>query len=109
MADWQPIDTAPRDGSEILTVFFDYISGEVWVYQIAYADVDGIVVNDGRTILSHAAAGYMLWQPLPEPPADDEHEPEPDVPSAEDMADMAETAAARPHLEARAAEPWRRR
>ena len=68
MGEWHPMSEAPRDGREILTVFFDDMAGLGWVYQVAETDEDGITLHDGHLTMSWAVAGYMRWQPLPEPP-----------------------------------------
>lgn len=68
MSAWQPMSEAPRDGREILTLFFDDIAGLGWVYQIARTDKDGISVDDGRVSMTWDVCGYMRWQPLPSPP-----------------------------------------
>lgn len=65
---WRDMATAPRDGSEILTLFFEDPPGNGPVYQIAEADEDSITLDDGRCVLSRAAARYMVWRPLPAPP-----------------------------------------
>lgn len=73
MSKWQPIETAPKDGTEILLCTFDmdgYYSKEV---TIGYYDDDGsnycwkAFIDDwGRCnngLFTH-------WMPLPEPPMD---------------------------------------
>ena len=96
MNDWQPMDTAPRDDTWVEVR--RRVDGVSWPAAGDPAEPmwwsgRGVGVDDG------ALDG---WRPLP---AD---EPDP-TPSAEDMADLAETAAARPHLEAQACFPWRPR
>lgn len=83
MTDWQPIETAPRDGTEFLA--FDSTTGKMDVctmesypsewyavpvqYDSEYGPLNGefygdIVGSDGRT----AASRIVHWMPLPEPP-----------------------------------------
>ena len=60
---WQPIDTAPKDGTRILAVegcdvyAVEWVDGEGWVY--------GCVATDWNYYLTIYAT---CWKPLPEPP-----------------------------------------
>jgi len=63
MTGWQPIQTAPRDGSIVIvcevegvppqTAFFDIGGWQVWVYWLTGMQVRGKPTH---------------WMPLPEPP-----------------------------------------
>lgn len=64
MSDWQPIETAPRNGEEILVAFggFDSVCPLVMAWNELYEEWEipacGICVQDKPT----------HWMPLPEPP-----------------------------------------
>ena len=59
MSEWQPIETAPRDGTEILLWEDGYILGS-WVEEYGYfADPDGHLWKNRQP--TH-------WMPLPAPP-----------------------------------------
>lgn len=69
MADWQPIETAPRDGTGVLLAleygskFYRYIGRwhtelKVWARDEAMSAV----------FPSHMQDWFSHWQPLPEPP-----------------------------------------
>jgi len=65
---WQPIETAPRDGTQIVAVDCD---GQRMVAEYS-------VLSDGTSVweIGHSSDGYILhcgaplthWMPLPEPP-----------------------------------------
>lgn len=59
---WQPIESAPRDGTVILIT-----DGEV-VQSGYYESAAGIWRSEAEQCLLWAAPTY--WQPLPEPPGD---------------------------------------
>ena len=59
---WQPIETAPKDGTEI---FGGAMLSTGWWYQhVSYIDDGFYFRNDGK----HGRAFLTHWQPLPEPP-----------------------------------------
>lgn len=66
MTEWQPIETAPRDGTDVLVatddhkVFAAHSYGGEWVAQ-ADSAADGIYLSFDVGELTH-------WMPLPEPP-----------------------------------------
>jgi hypothetical protein len=82
MADWQPIETAPKDGSEVLLYRDDagVILGR-WIAPCDFLD-DAELENhpddrdDADWFGADFIAGYRItndglpthWQPLPEPP-----------------------------------------
>lgn len=70
--DWQPIETAPRDGTEIITVVKGFVptigwyDGNEWLnHALLYDAVSSFLVDcdDIRYNPTH-------WMPLPEPPKD---------------------------------------
>lgn len=62
---WQPIETAPKDGTEFLA----------WVHTAAGGRVATVQWLDGQWVESYDLAGWMPeygpthWRPLPDPPA----------------------------------------
>lgn len=60
-AKWQPIETAPRDGTPILIAFSD---GRVQQHVLKPAHVKAVWFPDGE--------GPTRWQPLPDPPTTQE-------------------------------------
>lgn len=83
MGEWQPIETAPKDGTEILAIYdgrrvicrWDSVlhkDNQMWVASIPLSertvvpmgpefDVNGDSIPWGKR-------GPKIWQPLPEPP-----------------------------------------
>jgi hypothetical protein len=65
MGDWQPIETAPKDGTRILGA----INGEVliigWILPI---DAWGPIDDGGFGLPSWSDGEIEGWMPLPEPP-----------------------------------------
>lgn len=62
MSEWKPIETAPKDGKEVLACFVGQFSRHI-VF-VAHANQDGV-----------HAPGYgkpSHWMPLPEPPKETE-------------------------------------
>lgn len=78
MAEWQPIETAPKDGTEILG-FERMKTGDY--FKVVYWTLDGddIYGNGGNPVPGWTAPddGYVggfsptHWQPLPDPPEAD--------------------------------------
>jgi hypothetical protein len=66
VSEWQPIETAPRDGTPILGIDADQITGEVRMsvmrVQSGWASFTSIP-GDYHREPSH-------WMPLPDPPAE---------------------------------------
>jgi hypothetical protein len=58
---WQPIETAPRDGTEIL--------GWDGVFMTVIETLPANYFGDGRDANWHPLARPTHWRPLPEPPA----------------------------------------
>lgn len=71
MSEWQPIETAPKDGTEVLTYReAGLMAVAVWVkyYPIwRGGDESGWVVSDGADLV-----GVTHWMPLPNPPSAEE-------------------------------------
>lgn len=75
MSDWQPIETAPRDGTHILVINAAFLhEGEMCV--AFWHTLRGEKQEDGRWDVT-GYGGYEAepevepthWQPLPEPPS----------------------------------------
>ncbi len=64
MSDWQPIETAPKDGTQILGFADGRMAVVQWWEDFRYWSlvVCGAYADDGEWWPTH-------WQPLPEPPA----------------------------------------
>lgn len=61
MTDWQPIETAPKDGTPILVWIDDHVAEVEW-------DEDGWI-GVWEDISSSSGDDYPThWMPLPEPP-----------------------------------------
>lgn len=67
---WRPIETAPRDGTDILA--YSAWSGQQFV--IFWRDDDWVVViqDDGTP---YRLIGVHAWMPLPDPPTQSEDTP----------------------------------
>lgn len=65
MADWQPIETAPRDGARIL-VWPTRAFGQLFI-EIGLRDFDGAWFTDDASPIDPPPTH---WMPLPEPPAE---------------------------------------
>lgn len=61
---WQPIETAPKDGTPVLGLFLAFV-GDPWAYEVVFFD-------DGRWRGAEdpqmAIVPPDLWQPLPSLP-----------------------------------------
>lgn len=69
MTEWRTIDSAPKDGTEILAFARTHEGSEM--YQVVYWDDAGSAdyawkVTDGP---SYYRAIFIYWQPLPPPPS----------------------------------------
>jgi len=62
--DWQPIETAPKDGYPLL-VYVQTKNGEKWIDVCRYAESSWF---SGMSIIKYPTH----WMPLPAPPKDDE-------------------------------------
>lgn len=72
MSDWQPIETAPKDGQFLVT---DWKPGDVWAHAIELVNApfrpDGRIFNQNSGNYS-APGAWTYWMPLPAPPKGDE-------------------------------------
>ena len=75
MSDWQPIETAPKDGTVILLYRFTdpvklgfpiYTRFQAWDYAVGYYTSDKERAPTGW--VSPPIANPTHWMPLPEPP-----------------------------------------
>ncbi len=70
MSEWKPIETAPREGDEILIArHVQYRErGDVWVMHVAWYDR-----RAAKWCTLHAPnlVDPTHWQPLPDPPTDE--------------------------------------
>lgn len=65
MSEWQPIETAPKDGGDIL-VFFPEDEG---VLRVSYGYYGWKINPDGGTEFDYEITGNPThWMPLPNPP-----------------------------------------
>lgn len=71
MSEWQPIETAPKDGNCVILgsatlgaepAFWHNGSGNYWGLAGWYAE------RDRGILLARPFGGFTHWQPLPEPP-----------------------------------------
>jgi len=67
MADWQPIETAPKDGTPVLL-------GREFDTHVALAEWDDEAMPPFQwrvpdTEIAYHAKGYTHWMPLPAPPS----------------------------------------
>jgi hypothetical protein len=78
MSEWRPIETAPRDGTEVL-LYTTAFNGEWIVVQGAYFSSPK-QIDDGWETAFGFHGEPTHWQPLPPPPGAAETQPEPEFP-----------------------------
>lgn len=66
MMEWQPIETAPKDGSYILVCDSRVAGGFMNV--VSYTEEDYPNVWETQEFLAYHKAAFDYWSPLPEPP-----------------------------------------
>jgi hypothetical protein len=68
---WQPIATAPKDGTPIILAVAggDYYPRSAW--WSAWANNWVVRENDAQTEATYLTTAPTHWMPLPEPPAED--------------------------------------
>lgn len=64
--EWQPIETAPKDGTEILVA--DYRVAGGFMNVVAYTDEDFPNVWETQEFLAYHHEAFTHWMPLPKPP-----------------------------------------
>ena len=67
MSEWQPIETAPKDGTEVLVTAFKYNKPPARFVSIAQFSEDGNCWQDQEPMPVHPPTH---WMPLPAPPAE---------------------------------------
>ena len=82
MSEWQPIETAPKDGTRILLggrwLPFDINPGGGWFAGVfSWTTISGnpdaddyFWLGDGPSDASHYNVDFTHWHPLPPPPKD---------------------------------------
>lgn len=77
MNEWQPIETAPKDGTEILISDGDYIAIAEWRDDASFKQFEngpGWQIFDCEDpFYSWATDSATHWMPLPEPPTSAPH------------------------------------
>lgn len=63
MTEWQPIETAPKDGTHVLVQYR-------WAHREKYI-AEGWWRGDGWETHGHLRVRAFAWMPLPEPPNED--------------------------------------
>jgi hypothetical protein len=66
MSEWQPIETAPKDGTDILVA--DYRVAGGFMNVVAYTDEDFPNVWETQEFLAYHHEAFTHWMPLPNPP-----------------------------------------
>ena len=67
MSEWQPIETAPKDGTEI--ILWESRKGHRW---LAFWHVDCWVTSGSAEAGNYNFPVFTHWQPLPSPPKEQE-------------------------------------
>lgn len=68
MSEWQPIETAPQDGSRILVVYEGLTRVAAWG-KTSHVPLYGFCLAD-QGVEDFDLVEVDLWQPLPTPPSD---------------------------------------
>lgn len=68
MTEWQPSETAPKDGEPFLAAIWWEDSKEWEVLRVMWAEEIGKFVDATYDPLQNAAEGFTLWKPMPVPP-----------------------------------------
>lgn len=63
--EWQPIETAPKDGTCILVYIKSPVTGDEWQETVYYNDFHGMFMR-GSMCVGHDFITH--WMSLPEPP-----------------------------------------
>lgn len=70
MMEWQPIETAPKDGTAILLYCTKFYFGS-GVYLGSWAGTFFEVCTEGETDFPYSDDGATHWMPLPAPPKEE--------------------------------------
>jgi hypothetical protein len=73
---WQPIETAPRNGTIFLGYFANNDDDTIFLSEIMWVGKDEVVIGNGEpvgpskwfSLLSQSVVNPTHWMPLPEPP-----------------------------------------
>lgn len=77
MNDWQPIETAPKDGSRILGAWQDVMSVYHWDTQSFHTRPNPYWARDFHPVYYDRSQQPTHWMPLPDPPRAAGGEPRP--------------------------------
>jgi hypothetical protein len=69
MSEWQPIETAPKDGTRILGYDGSTVSGTYWHDSFREWRNESEAAGDNHGWYGHDRWVPTHWQPLPEPPS----------------------------------------
>lgn len=67
MTSWQPIETAPKDGTEVLLFVKEYVTGDSQQQVVGWWRTHGWVESYAD---EYGVCEVTHWMPLPEPPND---------------------------------------
>ena len=74
MSEWQPIETAPKDGSVVLATWGDLVVMATFHCEGSSSDVYAVAVPDKEFFQWHEMVNRLFrpthWKPLPQPPKD---------------------------------------
>lgn len=70
MSKWQPIETAPRDGTELLLWYPDEDDPQESFIEVGWYNNDPEATKEYRGWLIISGIEATHWQPLPDPPKD---------------------------------------
>lgn len=68
MSEWQPIETAPQDGTPVLACFGGYTFPVRWMLSPMHKNLWGWHVLPWEPVSFVMVVQPTVWQPLPPPP-----------------------------------------
>lgn len=71
MGEWQPIETAPKDGTELLLFSAGQIDCGYWSTSVWVASGGAWIIYESRSDTVELSPTH--WMPLPEPPIMKDH------------------------------------